>query len=727
MGYFSPLQKCARNSSGWGGWSALGGADYVAEYEKCVVYRAAANYAAGESGIAALSIGTNFVNPLTSGTAATAGCYLYTFDPTSGGSAAVTGPPGGYVAAASAEFSASNVGRYIIFSFPEIAGTPETLYFGFTSSVSTAAYGSNQIYHYATGNWNAALGTGTRTPAIYGGLSGGTGGSGGGGAVGVDRFTVKDCGTRLNMPQSPWSGSMSMSVGEIGRMCVSFDFSVQTDIIVTSSDGAATLTRLYVSTDPNIDETTGHPVSTVLQFETDGTLSAARFERGRTYYLFAIFGGGISAGSVSFTFTPGARKWYEGDSAEYALLDTDPARAVTLGTGRYSVIKLTFAHSGTARFYTGGTALARPFFIYGYLSEGYSFDNADGMCDPCLEMGHGNVTTGNPPDYDMEHSVTAGMVYYLFTRCSTADEPVSTTVHIVPPAAPVGYTLVTAPAAADTAADLVYDGDCARYTVREQRVSFRYRGAAHIRAASSADGGTAQLRVYVTASRGIDLASGTPTAEAIAGTDGQTSAADVEFFAEEGRDYWIYITADEVLYALSARLGVYIAAPPARYFAVTESAKYEQIETALEHSASPGESGVVRLELTFKKSGAVLFSSSAAAGTHTRLTGALSRGTDIFPSTGDPVSAVLASGTGAEENYSFAALVEAGVTYYFFSRDLWLYAAPAFTIHIRPVPGAMHILADGEEKNALPYIYASGAWHSAAPMLYSSGRWHTGI
>lgn len=91
------------------------------------------------------------------------------------------------------------------------------------------------------------------------------------------------------------------------------------------------------------------------------------------------------------------------------------------------------------------------------------------------------------------------------------------------------------------------------------------------------------------------------------------------------------------------------------------------------------------------------------------------------------MSAVLASGTGAEENYSFAALVEAGVTYYFFSRDLWLYAAPAFTIHIRPVPGAMHILADGEEKNALPYIYASGAWHSSAPMLYSSGRWHTGI
>ena len=723
MGYFSALQKLARNASGWGAWSVLGGADYVAEYEKCVVYRAEANYADGESGIAALSIGTIFVNPLTSGTAATACCYLYTFDPTANGDAA--SPPGGYIAAATAEFSASNVGSYILFAFPAITGTPEALYFWFTSGVT--AYGSNQIYHYATGNFNAALGTGTRTPAIYGGLSGGTGGGSGGGVIGVDSFAVKDCGARLNMAQTPWSGSMSMAVGEVGRMSVSFDFSVQTDITVTSSGGTATLTRLYVSTDPDIDESTGHPVSSVLQFEADGTLSAARFERGRTYYLFAVYDGGISAGSVSFTFTPKARLWYEGDSAAYTLLDADPARAVTLGTGRYSVIRLTFAHSGTARFYTGSTAIASPFFIYGYLSEGYNFDNADGMCDPSLESGRGDVTTGDPPDYDMEHGVTAGVEYYLFTRCSTADEPVSTTVHIVPPAAPEGYTLVTAPAAADTAADLVYDGECARYTVREQRVSFRYRGAAHIRAASSAGGGTAQLRVYVTTARGVSLASGTPTAQALAATDGQTSAADVEFFAEEGCDYWVYVTADEVHGALSVRLGVYIEAPPVRRFAVTDTASYADITEETEHSASPGESGVVRLALTFAKSGAVLFSSSGAAGTHTRLTGALSRGTEIFPATGDPVSAVLASGTGAEDNYSFAALVEAGVTYYFFSRDLWLYAAPAFTIHIRPVPGAMHILADGEEKNALPYIYASGAWHAAAPMLYASGRWHTGI
>lgn len=725
MGFFSSLQKRVRSASGWSAWSALGGADYVAESGKCVVYRVQANYAAGDSGIAALSIGTNFVNPLTSGTAAAATCYLYGSDPTAGGDAAVTSPPGGYIASASAEFSASNVGSYILFAFPEISGTPEALYFWFTSSVGTDAYGSNQIYHYATGNWNAALETGTRTPAIYGGLTGDPGGSGG--TAGVDRFTIKDCGTRMDMPQSPWTGTMSMGVGEVGRIRFSFDFSVQTEVSVTSSGGAASLTRLYISTDPDIDESTGHPVSTVLQFDADGSLSAARLARGKTYYLFALFDGGINAGSVSFAFTPGAQCWYEGDRAAYTRLAADPAHSVTLGAGRYSVISLTFANSGTARFYTGSTAIERPFFVYGYLSEEYNFDNSDGVCDPCLKMGHGSVETGDPPDYDMEYAVTAGRTYYLFTRSCSADVPVSAAVHIVPPAAPSGYVLVSKPAATDAAADISYDEECTRYTVREQKVSFRYRGTACIRAASPAGGGTAELRAYVSAAHGVDLATGTPTAQVLAQTAGVSTAADVTFFAEEGREYWVYITAEELLYAPSARLGIYIQSPPVRRYAVTETAEYASIAAETEHPASPGESGIVRLELTFKKSGAVLFSSTDAAGTHTRLAGALSRGTDIFPATGDPVSPALASGTGTQTHYSFAALVEAGVTYYFFSRDMWLYAAPAFTIHITPVPGAMHILAGGEEKNALPYIYVSGAWRTAAPMLYSAGRWRTGI
>ena len=727
MGYFSALQKRVRTASGWGAWSALSGADYAAESEKCVVYRAKANYAAGESGIAALSIGTNFVNPLTSGTAASAWCYLYTSDPTADGNAGVTRPPEGYAACASADFSASNVGRYIVFSFPAISATPEALYFWFTSSVTSSAYGSNQIYHYATGNWNAALETGTRTPAIYGGLSGGAGGGSGGGVSGVDRFAIKDCGTRLNMPQTQWSGTMAMGRGEIGRMRVSFDFSVQTEIVVRSTGGASAPTRLYVSLEADIDESTGHPVSRVLEFDADGTLTAARFERGKTYYLFAVFDGGISAGSVSFTFTPGARLWYEGDSAEYARLGADPARSVKLAAGRYGVIKLTFANSGTARFYSGGTTIASAFFLYAFLSEGDNFDNADGMCDPCLKTGYGSSVIGETPDFDMEHTVTAGKTYYLFTRCSSADESAATTVHIVPPGAPSGYALVSKPAAMDAAADITYDETCARYTVREQRVSFRYRGTARIHAASPAESGTAEVRVYVTCARGVELTTGTPTAEVLAWSGVVTTVAEVEFFAEEGQDYWVYITSDEVLYAASARLGVHILTPPVRRYAVTETASYEGVSAAVEHSASPGESGVVRLKLTFAKSGAVLFSSTDAMGSCTRLTGALSRGADIYPATGDPVTPPVAAPSQTQTHYSFAALVEAGETYYFFSRDMWLYAAPAFTIHIQPVPGAMHISSDGEEKNALPYIYVSGTWHAAAPMLHSHGRWHTGI
>ena len=175
MGYFGGLQKCARYYDGtayrWGAWvntgSAAAGADYAAEDGLCVVYRAQAYYTGGESALLPLSVATNFINPQSTGNPSTACCYLYTFDPTNGGDARISAPPAGYAASAGpAAFSASVVGSYISFGFPAPEGKPAALYFWFTSAGSYAGFGSNQIYHYATGNWSGTLQTGTRTPAI---------------------------------------------------------------------------------------------------------------------------------------------------------------------------------------------------------------------------------------------------------------------------------------------------------------------------------------------------------------------------------------------------------------------------------------------------------------------------------------------------------------------------------------------------------------------------------
>ena len=226
MGYFGGLQKCARYYDGtayrWGAWvntgSAAAGADYAAEDGLCVVYRAQAYYTGGESALLPLSVATNFINPQSTGNPSTACCYLYTFDPTNGGDARISAPPAGYAASAGpAAFSASVVGSYISFGFPAPEGKPAALYFWFTSAGSYAGFGSNQIYHYATGNWSGTLQTGTRTPAISGGFSGqGGSGGGGGGETGVDAYSVKDCGSAMNIAQSARSFTMSMGARRWG-------------------------------------------------------------------------------------------------------------------------------------------------------------------------------------------------------------------------------------------------------------------------------------------------------------------------------------------------------------------------------------------------------------------------------------------------------------------------------------------------------------------------------
>lgn len=364
MGYFGGLQKCARYYDGtayrWGAWvntgSAAAGADYAAEDGLCVVYRAQAYYTGGESALLPLSVATNFINPQSTGNPSTACCYLYTFDPTNGGDARISAPPAGYAASAGpAAFSASVVGSYISFGFPAPEGKPAALYFWFTSAGSYAGFGSNQIYHYATGNWSGTLQTGTRTPAISGGFSGqGGSGGGGGGETGVDAYSVKDCGSAMNIAQSARSFTMSMGRAQVGRMKVSFAYTAQADICASAA-GSAQLSYLWLSDGPEIDPANGHPVSILRAIPADGAVWTERLEKGRTYYIFAMCGGALTAGSVSFTVTPPAAVWSVGDSGEYIRPSAAVERSISLGEGKYSVVKLIFGGSGTAEIHTGGT------------------------------------------------------------------------------------------------------------------------------------------------------------------------------------------------------------------------------------------------------------------------------------------------------------------------------------------------------------------------------------
>lgn len=173
MAQITSIQKKSRTSSGWGGWSGLSGVDYVNNNGLYVVYGVGLSMSAGEQ-LTSLSISTNFVAPQSSNNPSTATCYLYASDPTGSSS-----PPGGMMASASMSFNASASGTYLTFNLSGFS-IPATsmVYVWFTCTTTYASYGSNQIYHYSTGNGY------TYAPAAYIGTTGGSSGGGEGGDTG---------------------------------------------------------------------------------------------------------------------------------------------------------------------------------------------------------------------------------------------------------------------------------------------------------------------------------------------------------------------------------------------------------------------------------------------------------------------------------------------------------------------------------------------------------------
>lgn len=865
MGYFGRIQKCARyydSDAGeyrWGAWkytgSASAGADYVSNDGLAVVYRVQVNYGSGDTGIGAFAVSTNFVNPNSSGNPSEAYCYLYTFDPTDGGSAETAAAPLGSEAfAGPVSFEASNVGNYLSFSFPALTGKPAMLYFWFSSSVTYTGYGSNQIYHYATGNWNKTWQTGTKTPALTGGFSD-TGGSGGetgsgymliasgsysgvyaqqsfdmtrrertasytavsfsgGGSVsftaarktgedsglrmdgyltagtGFDTvngmpagtvlarseggasfgfdfraepgvtyylwtvihsagyieseitvsitptswcYTAVDKGASLNIAQSSRSFSMSMGTYQVGRMKLSFAYSAQADITVSSADSGG-LSRLWFSDSPNIDSATGRPMNVDQEFSADGSQSLIKLEKGKIYYVFALFSAGTATGTVSFSIVPPSVVWTVGDSAEYMLIDSAVSREVSLGEAKYSVLKLSFAHPGTAQFYTSGSVIDDYQCIRAYLSTHDSLDNHYGTMDGYIATAAGGTEPYESPDYSISCSVEAGRTYYLITRNWASSAPrttaFSTVIHIVPPVAPSGgYTLIETAEDAGITGSRQYKTEFSRYSISRRKLSFRYRGEAEFSAAASEDSdGIPQLRGCISDSAEIDLDTGVPEGTILAQSGAEGESFSLTYAVEDRNDYYLWVIASEIYCGGTGKAGVSITCPAERRFAITERAEYYGITEETVHSASPGESGVCLLELSFAASGLVYFSTSDTAGNMDRLRGWLGLAPYLDGASGMPCSDVLAEASGGKENrdYSFSLPVEAGTTYYLFSRDDWLYGSPGFDIHIKPVPGVMRIAAGGEEKGAVPYIYRQGAWHAAVPMCRTGGAWRTG-
>jgi len=227
MGYFGRLKARARNKEGWSDYkytgSASAGADLVSENTWCVVYAADVYYQGDGENLTSLSLSTNFVNPLSSGNPCTVSCYLYTFDPTNNGNFDVDAPPTGFYSAVSQSFKASTVGDHVTFSFGTTGIRPAQLWFWFTSTVTYESYGSNSIYHYATGNFDSTVNSGTKTPLLTGTFAGSnTGGSEGGSGGGESGLYKAIASGSYSSLYTSWDFSYSRTQHDASYTALSF-------------------------------------------------------------------------------------------------------------------------------------------------------------------------------------------------------------------------------------------------------------------------------------------------------------------------------------------------------------------------------------------------------------------------------------------------------------------------------------------------------------------------
>lgn len=846
MGYFGRLKARARNTDGWSDYkytgSAAAGADLVSENTWCVVYAADVYYQGEGENLTSLSLSTNFVNPLSSGNPCTVSCYLYTFDPTNSGDFDMDAPPAGFYSATFQSFEASTVGDFVTFSFATTGIRPAKLWFWFTSSVTYESYGSNSIYHYATGNYDSTVNSGTKTPLLTGSFSGtetgGSDGGSGGGATGlytaiasgsysnlytswdfsynrsqhdasytalsfsgggnvsftcqhsaggdsflqmraflslsrgldtasgiptgtvvasasggdtvsfsaqvtagqtyylwtvidycgtalvplniiVDpggwNYSIADKGRLLSLDRSEKTFTMSMGKFQTGRMALSFAYSAGVDISVTASGGAFAGV-IYVSEQADIDSSTGRPLSQIASFNA-GSVGYLDVIRGKTYYFFAVFNGGIDPGSISFTITAPALLWYQSGSTTYSLLESNKSFSVSLGAFRYHFLQVSFAHTGQARISCSNASVGDG-EIWLYFGENADIDESDGFA-----LNWEDTFSGTSVNAAV--NVVAGKTYNFVIRNGIGSYNLTGTFTVTVPDFTLSYRKLSE-------SYRYLDGDTSesqnleKYSYIEEKLKFKFRGKAVVSGVKASGQGktTAHFRAYITSGKGMNTQNGLPAGVVLASCTDEGESFSLECQVQEEQDYYLYIVSSEIYHANEVQLELNIDAPAQLFFSVTDSREYYALLNSFDYSASPGAGGVLCMELNFARTGEAIITAVPKNGAAIPLSAYLAYTPYLDIWTGAPYEIIdSAHGSEAQPDISLSLNVKKNETFYLFVRCSSLYEAASFNVSVRCLAAAINIYVQNKFLRAQPYIYHDGAWHEANPLCRQALSW----
>ena len=865
MAYFERLQKRARYYDADAGeyrWSAAAytgsptaGVDYVNNEGLCVVYSTKIHYNVGETGISELSVSTNFVNPHSSADPSTAWCYLYFTDPTLGGDASVASPPPGFWGmSVPQDFEANDVGTHLSFTFTGLSGMPSQLWFWFACDASYTDFGSNQIYHYATGNYDSLLDTGTRTPTVWGSFIGDSEGGVGGGESGEGRYTLIDSGsykdifsettfsysrtpmsasrthlsfagggsvlfnlqgdrsdgllnlslyisdspgfdcysglptgniiardrnrdymaffygnmnpgqdywlfavversslyeTELVMAVNPqsWSYamedmgcchgmaqqnydfSMHLQPFRTGRMEISFDYQTQIDFAVAETEPGS-FAHVWLSETEGIRSSNGQPISSICSLQ-EGDINRIKVEKGKTYYVFALFSGGSEAGTVSFSFIPPPVLWYEGDYASPGMIEGEYKHSAALSSARFSRMELCFAHTGQANIWTEGSYVAQSGQrIEAFFCDSDSMDVSAGYPTGFLE--HAYSEMWGSADLAFSTDVVAGKSYWLYIKNTLQAEGLDTScgfeVHVKAPELRLEEFYFTDRGALEEIytdrQELIFNS---RYTICCYELRYRYRGEAAVNIVMDGEYALSDLHCYITREKAADRKTGYPSGEILAGSEDVASHY-LSFLAEPETSYYLLLVCPEVYGNTSVRLNVELISPPQVYFSVTDRADYYAIKGHKQHYSAPGISGVCLLELSFAVSGQIRICSGEIGGNFKFLRAWLSDTPYLDGLNGEPFGNILAQSSGSADmpGIDLSFCVKAHESCYLFIRDESVYGNVSFSLSIG-MSGGGSVFKAGKALSAMPWIFTDGQWRQARPLCYAEGKWQNSL
>ena len=709
MGYFSRLQKRARNEAGWSGYTYTGssaaGADIVSEDTWCVVYGANVVYEGSGEKLSSLTVATNFVNPLSSGNPSQVSCYLYTSDPTSGGSFDVSSPPAGAIAVVSDSFEAHTAGLYRSFTFSGLDMRPSQVFFWFTSSVSQESHGSNRIYHYATGNYIAALDSGTRTPALLGSFTGSPGsGTEGGGGSGSGTYTVVASGSYSNIfAQREFTYSRKWH--SASYTALSFTGAGEARFICEHNDGGDSALELrgYLTIGNGFDTARGVPTGTIV-----GSATGQNWYRifadvvsGQTYYLWTVIDS-CSTDTVPLLVTVVPDEWsYTLSNKGSSLNLAQSKRTFTMSMSAFQTGRMTLSFGYSAWVDIAVSAGSGAFSAVVFLSDQQDIDSATG-----LPLSYSESWSA---DYGGSMFVETGKTYYFFAIYNGGSEAGSVSFTITPPeiiwtqGGSNSYSLLSA-----AASPSVSLGAKKYHCIK---ASFAHSGMLWLYA-TGINAGEGSAQIYLCSKDCFDTYYGYPTEYVSSLTAYEAMETPLPVVA--GTNYYIYVRNSDENGTL--KMSLKLTPPPAPDHYSLELEGYFPVQQSFTQEQQIRYYGYIFSTLEFRDAGAMTVSMEKSAfhddrTVHLRAYLCSEEGIDEL--TGKPTGEVLASYTGGGESFSLSATVENDREYYLYTVCDEIYGdfTADLIFSVTAPPARYFSITERTEQYALEGIYN----YSAAP------------